>query len=63
MGGVSLRLAGLHSLPPELQRDELQLRASIGSRCLASLIHWTAVSDSQVRKPRPLPFGVRPCAL
>lgn len=50
VGRLSLRPAGLHSLPPELQRNELQLCASIGARCLASLIHRTAVSDSQVRK-------------
>lgn len=50
VGRLSLRLAGLHSLPPELQRDELQLCARISARRLASLIHRAAVSDSQVRK-------------
>lgn len=49
MGGLSLCFAGLHSLSPKLQRDELQLRAGTSPRRLASLIHRTAVSDSQVR--------------
>ena len=50
VGRLSLRLAGLHGLPPELQRNELQLRARVSARRLASLIHRPAVSDSQVRK-------------
>lgn len=50
VGRLSLRLARLHSLPPELQRDELQLRASISARRLASLLHRTALSDSQVNE-------------
>lgn len=48
MGGVSLRLAGLHRLPPKLQRDELQLRAGVNARRLAPLVHRTALSDSQI---------------
>lgn len=50
VGRLSLCLARLYSLPPELQRDELQLRASISARRLASLLHRTALSDSQVMK-------------
>lgn len=50
MGRLPLRPAGFHGLPPELQRNELQLRASVSARCLASLIHRTALSDSQVSR-------------
>ena len=49
VGRLSLRPAGLHSVPPELQRNELQLCASVSARRLAPLLHRTAVSDSQVR--------------
>ncbi|CAF88914.1 unnamed protein product, partial [Tetraodon nigroviridis] len=41
VGGLPLRPAGLHRLPPELQRDELQLRASVSTRSVAPLIHRT----------------------
>ncbi|MEQ2188392.1 hypothetical protein GOODEAATRI_014467 [Goodea atripinnis] len=63
VGGVSLRLVGLHRLPPKLQRNELQLRAGVNTRRLAPLIHRTALSDSQVTFPpfiiwHSVPIGV-----
>lgn len=51
VGGGSVRLAGLHRLPPKLQRNELQLRAGADARRVAPLVHRTALSDSQVSRP------------